>query len=412
MTSHRPPALRATRRDVLRLSLPGLLLVSGCNAGSNGDANASAAVSPAAAAAPPGALERAFQEATRHFTDKCSQLWGTENTLLPSRKAWVAYDADWLSRGNIDFGRGEFTAQALVDADKADDVAPAIALIRTHVTDALTDTPADFADDDDVTKLARQLAVQGGVTMTPPPQTGAKGQPVLAGILPDDAAAGVSPDTLTRQPIIGDDGKPRIMLTYKVPFQAGYYAKLSARYVEAVRQEGGRYNLQPSLIFGVIETESAYNPRARSDVPAYGLMQIVPQSAGRDAYMFAYGGDRELDPEYLYDAGNNIRLGVAYLKLLDSRYFRDIENADSRRYATIAAYNTGAGNVARAFDGTIHVANAARLINQMSPDAVLRRLQAQLPYQETRNYITLVLARQQQYRAMDAVAAQADSGTQ
>ena len=263
-----------------------------------------------------------------------------------------------------------------------------------------------MADDDDVMRLTRDLAVRRGATPMAP--SGAKGgPPVLAGVLPADAADKPTGDAVQRTPVVGDDSKPRIMLTYRVAFLNDYRARLSARYVEAVRAQDERYGLPPSLILAVIESESAFNPRARSDVPAYGLMQIVPQTAGRDASAFADGEGREFEPEYLYDSGHNIHLGAAYLKLLESRYQRDIENPVSRLYASIAGYNTGAGNVARAFTATTNIASAARIINKLPPEAVYRRLRAQLPYQETRNYIAAVVERQDRYRGMDPVTTQA-----
>jgi membrane-bound lytic murein transglycosylase C len=96
-----------------------------------------------------------------------------------------------------------------------------------------------------------------------------------------------------------------------------------------------------------------------------------------------------------------VALGSAYLKILHSRYLKAIDDRTGRTYATIAAYNTGAGNVARAFDGTTRIAGAARLINALSPDETLRRLTEQLPYEETRRYVAAVVARQERYRSFD-----------
>jgi membrane-bound lytic murein transglycosylase C len=141
-------------------------------------------------------------------------------------------------------------------------------------------------------------------------------------------------------------------------------------------------------------------------------MQIVPRTAGRDASAFADGAGRDLDPEYLYISGNNIHLGAAYLKLLESRYFRAIDNPLSRRYAAIAGYNTGAGNVARAFNATTNMNSAAGIINQLRPDEVFLRLREQLPYEETRNYIVAVVGRQDRYRSLDPVSEQASVSEQ
>lgn len=348
----------------------------------------------------------ALREATRRLGDKCAQLWGSDNVKLPTATSWVAYDDDWTSRGEIDFANGVFTAQVLIDADPdpapEDAIDAALAKLRKRLEDAATDTAADFADDDDVAKLAAQLAGQPAPP-APAPAAEPPGReaPVLAGILPGDARPKLTADALARTPVTGEDNRRRVMLSYRVPFEDDYLLTLAARYAGSVHRQAQRLGLTPSLVFAVIETESAFNPRARSAVPAFGLMQLVPQTAGRDAYAFIHGTARAPDAQALYDPDTNITLGTAYLKILDSQYLRAIDDAESRTYAAIAAYNTGAGNVAWAFDGTTRIAAAARLINTLSPEEVLRRLKADLPQEETRRYVAAVLARQDRYRRFD-----------
>ncbi len=289
---------------------------------------------------------------------------------------------------------------------EANEIGPALGLLRKRLEDAQKNTASDMADDDKVLKLARQLARERGLGLADPTAPAAKGDPVLAGILPADAASRLTAETLQRTAIVGDDGKPRVMLTYRVNFLDGYHARLAAPYVGAVRREAHRYELQPSLLLAIIETESAFNPRARSAAPAFGLMQLVPNSGGCDAYQYAFGSLRIPDPDYLYVPDNNIRLGSAYLQLLDRRDLHGINNLQSRGYAVVAAYNTGAGNVARAFGGTTHVGTAADTINKMSSNDVFRHLQERLPFDETRKYLTNVVARRSRYSDLDEAGPQ------
>lgn len=55
-----------------------------------------------------------------------------------------------------------------------------------------------------------------------------------------------------------------------------------------------KHDVDPALIMAIIHTESMFNPRARSHTPAYGLMQVVPHTGGRDAYHMIYGKKRKL----------------------------------------------------------------------------------------------------------------------
>ena len=64
----------------------------------------------------------------------------------------------------------------------------------------------------------------------------------------------------------------------------------------------------------------------------------------------------------------------------------------------IAGYNTGAGNVCKAFDAGTSLTRAAPVINGMTPEQVYSRLRTNLPYEETRNYIVKVNERLPLYR--------------
>ena len=87
------------------------------------------------------------------------------------------------------------------------------------------------------------------------------------------------------------------------------------------------------------------------------------------------------------------------MHLLDKRYLKHISDPLSRKYCMIAAYNTGAGNVARAFndDRSRNIKNASKVINSMSPERVLEVLSANLPYDETRKYLHKVLEKEKLY---------------
>ena len=135
-------------------------------------------------------------------------------------------------------------------------------------------------------------------------------------------------------------------------------------------------------------------------------MQIVPASAGQDAYHVVHGVRQVPGPEFLYEPQHNIQLGAAYLKLLASNYLKDIVDPQSRQYGTIAAYNTGAGNLARAFNGTTSINAAAQVINQLESDAVYEHLRNRLPYEETRRYIVKVTEAQRRYIVWDETASE------
>jgi soluble lytic murein transglycosylase-like protein len=93
-------------------------------------------------------------------------------------------------------------------------------------------------------------------------------------------------------------------------------------------RHSGEHRLDPRLVRAVIQIESGYNYRARSNRGAMGLMQLMPETAVELAVR---------DP---YDADQNLRGGTAYLRQLIDSFRGSLEMA-------LAAYNAGPGAVER-----------------------------------------------------------------
>jgi len=116
-------------------------------------------------------------------------------------------------------------------------------------------------------------------------------------------------------------------------WQRQYYQLENRAFIE---QAAIRHRVNPFLIAAVIETESDWEPSARSSVGAVGLMQVLPSTADElaarglvDAARFPLADLRT--PEV------NIEYGSAYLRYLVERY-HEVEIA-------LAAYNAGLANV-------------------------------------------------------------------
>ena len=103
------------------------------------------------------------------------------------------------------------------------------------------------------------------------------------------------------------------------------------------------------LLAALVYTESQFDPYAESEVGAYGLMQIIPETADH----FNVGNYFEPD--------SNVYVGTEYLHYLD-RYFssQPIDSSERLKFV-LAAYNAGPG----------HVLDAIRLANKYGKDATL-----------------------------------------
>ena len=73
------------------------------------------------------------------------------------------------------------------------------------------------------------------------------------------------------------------------------------------------YGLDPNLILAIIQTESNFNPRARSPMNAQGLMQLIPSTAAR------FGVRDTTNPV------QNLHGGMAYMRWLLSFFQGDLQ---------------------------------------------------------------------------------------
>jgi len=100
------------------------------------------------------------------------------------------------------------------------------------------------------------------------------------------------------------------------------------RVAQLIRLLSPQYAIDPRLALAVAATESNFESLARSPRNAFGVMQLIPETAQRFKVV------------NLYDPTQNIRGGLAYLRWLLAYYRGDV-------LLTLAAYNAGEGAVDR-----------------------------------------------------------------
>ena len=330
-------------------------------------------------------LQQDFKTIMTALTGRVRQTWGEKEVKIPEQKKYVKYTQNYMSRAIVDFDSGTIVVETL------DDNAPKESLKNALVTTLLTPDDPRSVD----------LFTDKPVTLT------SDHQPYLLGLVVDDenqpirspaqaetfAEAMLASHSKTRP--VDQNGVSKQALVVEMKMVSNFSNKQAEKYRTTVNRFAEQFNISPSLIFAVIRTESNFNPFAVSSAPAYGLMQLVPSSGGRDAYRKAKGKDTIPSREYLFDPDNNIELGSAYLGVLSYDLLDNIDNAVSREYCVISAYNTGPRNVFKTFAGDTTA--AINHINSLEPPAVYERLRSNLPYQETRDYLVKVVTFRKQF---------------
>jgi len=312
------------------------------------------------------------------FLDEISRNWS--DPKKPSSKAYVKYTDHYKSRAIIDFESG------LIQIETIDSQSPKTSLKNAIVQTLLT--PEDPSSVD----LYSASAPKVGST------------PFLIDLIRDQDKQPIRYEWRAKRfadyllanhyQVKPDKGKQRHNVSFYMVND--FKNQQKNHYQFEVARQSKRFRIEPALIYGIIETESSFNPYAVSHAPAYGLMQIVPSTAGRDVYRLLHKRDGMPSKHTLFKPATNIEYGTAYLSILYNRYLSGVRNPKSQEYCVIAAYNTGSGNVLKAFDG--NRSRALEKINRLSSTEVYRHLTRYLSSSEARNYLAKVTRNKQKYQ--------------
>ena len=145
---------------------------------------------------------------------------------------------------------------------------------------------------------------------------------------------------------------------------------------DAVRQHAAEQGLDPYLVLSLMRKESLFKARAVSSANALGLMQLLHETARREASGM---GLPEPDARDLFDPELNIRLGARHLKGL-------LEHYGQSRAKALAAYNAGKQAVER-WTRNLGLADDPEFIERIS-------------YGETRRYVKAVLRNYHVYQTL------------
>jgi len=331
------------------------------------------------------AAQRDFQALYDALTGNVKEKWGPKEVKLPEKKKYVKYTDNYRSRAIVDFDRGEITVESLDDTNPRESLSRAVVVTLLtpqdpRVVDVFSDKEISLNSEEEPYLLGLVLDQQGKSVRT---QAEA------------EAFASYLLDKKIGTRVIEQDGAKKQATFVRINMVVNLPQKQAEKYRAVVLRYAEQYKMSPSLVFAIIRTESNFNPYAVSSVPAYGLMQLVPTSGGREAYRRAKGQDVAPTRDYLFDPENNVELGTAYLNVLMFNQLDEVADEISREYCVIAAYNTGPGNVLRTFSK--NRTTAVQQINGLQPSDLYDKLRSNLPYQETRNYLEKVTTYRKTY---------------
>lgn len=332
---------------------------------------------------------KAEQEAYNKFLKEREEKWGKGNVKESTQKDWVEYTDNGNVRTNVDFETGQATIEIIQDkgtpVDKKELEKQLKFLLTTQGTTKDYDSKVEKAVPlQEKPVLENQVITPKGEVITD--------KKIDAGV--KEIVENTKPEV---KPIKGEDKVEREVVVVKLDLAPDHIKTRASNYIKEVQKYCQKWDVDPALAFAIMQTESSFNPKAKSYVPAYGLMQIVPRSAGADCAQSLKKSFSAPTANYLYEPENNIEMGVHYLYLLKKRYYTKVTDARSQNLCVIASYNTGAGNVARALRGDTNISKAIPQINDMTYEQLFKYFERRL-LPETQNYIRKVTERMNNFK--------------
>ncbi|HZT59010.1 MAG TPA: transglycosylase SLT domain-containing protein [Pyrinomonadaceae bacterium] len=149
-----------------------------------------------------------------------------------------------------------------------------------------------------------------------------------------------------------------------------------APFRESVLRASKQLKIDPRLVLSIMRQESGFNPRAKSNVGARGLLQMTPDMAAKYAPAVNLSSVSEDD---LYRPDINILVGTAYLSALN-KMFPDLPEA------VAASYNGGEDNVARWVARAIHKDHGV--------------FTSEVGFNESKDYVNKVMANYRAYKIL------------
>lgn len=324
----------------------------------------------------PGQFEKdtaALDALINSFSGNVKKRWGQREVKFAGKSNYVKYIDNYLSRAEVDFQKGLITIETVSQTE------PQKHLKNAIITTLLT--PDDPANVDLFSSKEIKL----------------EGQPFLyKQVLDQDKKpiqwswrANRFADYLIANNIKTKDVDFKIAYYVEIPMVEDHFSQRSYQYADIVRRASKKYDIPEDLIYAIIKTESSFNPYAVSWANAYGLMQVVPKTAGRDVFKLVKNKSGQPSPEYLFNPENNIDTGTAYFYILKNRYLREVQHPTSLEYSMISAYNGGTGGVLNTFNRSDRK-RAMRDLNSLQPNQVYWALTKKHPNAEARRYLEKV----------------------
>ena len=230
--------------------------------------------------------------AVRKYKNELTEIWSEPK--LSTKNNLVSYTPDKKTRTDVDFKNETIIIETIARSNDEAEQKLKIALAK-----AVTIDTKSLYQNDPLQKILSKIRKPIQIATAP-----INTKPILAPVIFNTPPTKKSVKAYVNKHItykkVKVEKSTKIkhskIYTVYVKMPSNSIIKRSKIYYNDVKKESRRQNIPMPLIFAVIHSESSFNPMAKSHIPAFGLMQIVPKSAGIDAYKYCGVINLEVDP--------------------------------------------------------------------------------------------------------------------
>jgi membrane-bound lytic murein transglycosylase C len=323
-------------------------------------------------------IKSLLKELSKHI----NVVWGEDKPKISNRKKLVKYTNGYKARAIVDFEKGSILVETLADSSQAKTLHNLQQAIVTTLLSTSDPQKTDIFSSDAPQLSGKPYLYQQVVDRDNKP-------------IQYQWRANRFSKYLTEFNLQKYNKNQKQIYAVRIKMVEKHQHLREEKYSRYVLAAAKRYQISPQLIYGIIETESSFNPFAVSTANAYGLMQVVPKTAGADVFQRIKKKKGAPTKQQLFDPAFNIDTGSAYLHILNNNYLQAVKNNTSRHYSIISAYNGGAGNVLKTFHSNRKT--AMNVINDKAPKDVYYLLTKKHPKAESRRYLEKVTKAEKKY---------------
>ncbi|MCW8349153.1 membrane-bound lytic murein transglycosylase MltC [Vibrio sp. ZSDZ65] len=361
-------------KKALCLSL--LLLITGCTPSGSSQTNQS---QPTTNPVMSPTEKQVITQLLSYVVKQGKAKWGEDDFVQAGKHRYVKYLDGYQTRAHIDFDKGKIYVSTIAQSDSHSKLKKAI--VQTLLM------PADPKDAELFSDKAAAL----------------KGKPFLLNQVLDQDGKAIEwqwranryADHLMTHQLKRKSIKRGTAYYVEITMVKNHLEQREYQYASLIQAAAKRYGLTEDLIYSIIKTESSFNPYAVSHAGAYGLMQVIPKTAGADVFNLVKKKPGIPTKAYLFDPANNIDTGAAYFYILKNRYLREVKHPTSLHFSMISAYNSGTGGVLATFHRDRK--QAMNKLNNLAPKQLYTALTTQHPKDEARRYLQKVLYFQKEF---------------